>query len=125
MGTVVIILAIAALCAYGVYSYFRKLRRGGSCCGEHEAADKKIKVLDRDKSNYPYHVKLIIDGMTCGNCVRRVENALNSQEGTWAKVDLGSRQATVLLKKLPDVNLLKKVVRDAGYTVLNYKDLSQ
>ena len=36
---------------------------------------KKVKVKDKDPSHYPYEKILKIDGMTCGNCANRVENA--------------------------------------------------
>lgn len=122
MSTIIIIVIIAAICVFAVYNYGKKLRRGGDCCGEHEPAEKKVKVVDRDKSHYPYGVQLRIDGMTCSNCVRRVENAINRLDGTWAKVDLSSRQATVWCKSPPDQQLLREAVRDVGYTVLSVKE---
>ena len=97
------------------------LKKGGDCCPEHEEATKSVKVKDRDKSHYPYEAKLAIDGMSCGNCVRNVENALNSLEGTWASVSLEDNQATVLLKSPPDIEKLSKAVSDAGYCVLKRK----
>ena len=60
---------------------------------------------------------LTIDGMTCGNCARRVENALNRLDGGWATVDLGAAQAKLLLKKQPEEAVLRQAVRDAGYAV--------
>ncbi|GAA6395799.1 cation transporter [Solibaculum mannosilyticum] len=117
MGTVIIVVVLAALCIFTVYKYVKKLRYGGGCCGEHEPAEKKVKVEDRDKSHYPYTVTLTIDGMTCGNCARRVENALNRLDGVWATVDLGAAQAKLLLKKQPEEAVLRQAVRDAGYAV--------
>lgn len=119
MSTAVILLILILICVFAVRSYLKKLTHGGGCCGEHEAAEKKVKVSDRDKSHYPYTVELRIDGMTCGNCSRRVENALNRLEGTWAVVDLGERRATVRTKQPADAELLRRTVRDAGYTVLS------
>lgn len=119
MANVLIILALAALCGYGAYSYIHKLRHGGGCCGEHEAAPKRVKVEDRNRKHYPYTVIIRVDGMTCGNCALRVENALNRLPGTWAEVDLGARQATVLLKEPPQEQLLDQAVRDAGYLPLS------
>lgn len=62
---------------------------------------------------------MTIDGMTCSNCSRRVENALNSLDGVWAKVDLGERKADVRLKQAPDNDALRHAVQDVGYTVLS------
>ena len=118
MGTIFIIAIILAICVYAIYSYGRKLRRGGGCCGAHDPAEKKIKVADRDQSHYPYSVTLSIDGMTCSNCSRRVENALNKLDGVWATVDLGNGKANVRLKNQPDEAALRQAVRQAGYLVL-------
>lgn len=119
MANLIIIAVLAALCGYGVYSYVHKLRHGGGCCGEHEAAPKRVRVEDRDRRHYPYTVLIRVDGMTCGNCARRVENALNRLPGTWAEVDLGERQARVLLKEPPQKDVLDQAVRDAGYLPLS------
>ena len=64
---------------------------------------------------------VVFFGMSCGNCVRNVENALNSLDGTWASVSLEDNMATVLLKNPPDIEKLSKAVDDAGYMVLKRK----
>lgn len=122
MGSYIIGAVIIIVCAYAVYGYVRKLRRGGSCCSEGEAAEKKVKVTDRDKTHYPYACTLTIDGMTCSNCARRVENALNRVDGVWATVDLMGRRADLRLKEKPDEEALRRAVRDAGYTVLSVQE---
>ncbi len=119
MSTVIIVVILAAVCVYSARSYLRKLSRGGGCCGEHEAAEKKVRVTDRDKSHYPYTAALRIDGMTCGNCARRVENALNRMEGTWANADFAQGKAVVRTKQPADAAAMRKAVGDAGYTVLS------
>ena len=116
--SIIITMIIAVIAIFGLVNYIKKLKKGGDCCPEHEEATKSVKVKDRDKSHYPYEAKLAIDGMSCGNCVRNVENALNSLEGTWASVSLEDNQATVLLKSPPDIEKLSKAVSDAGYCVL-------
>lgn len=118
---IIIILVIIAIVVFGINSYIKKLKKGGDCCPEHEEATKSVKVKDRDKSHYPYEAKLAIDGMSCNNCVRNVENALNALDGTWASVSLEDNMATVLLKNPPDIEKLSKVVEDAGYMVLKRK----
>ncbi|EGG91405.1 hypothetical protein HMPREF0491_02170 [Lachnospiraceae oral taxon 107 str. F0167] len=119
--SIIITMIIAVIAIFGLVNYIKKLKKGGDCCPEHEEATKSVKVKDRDKSHYPYEAKLAIDGMSCGNCVRNVENALNSLEGTWASVSLEDNQATVLLKSPPDIEKLSKAVSDAGYCVLKRK----
>ena len=118
---IIIVLIVAAIVVFGSINYIKKLKKGGDCCPEHEEATKSIKVKDRDKSQYPYEAKLAIDGMSCNNCVRNVENALNALDGTWATVSLEDNMATVLLKNPPDIEKLSKAVADAGYMVLKRK----
>lgn len=118
---IIIVLIVAAIVLFGSINYIKKLKKGGDCCPEHEEATKSIKVKDRDKSHYPYEAKLAIDGMSCNNCVRNVENALNALDGTWATVSLEDNMATVLLKNPPDIEKLSKAVADAGYMVLKRK----
>ena len=118
---IIIVLIVAAIVVFGSINYIKKLKKGGDCCPEHEEATKSIKVKDRDKSHYPYEAKLAIDGMSCNNCVRNVENALNALDGTWATVSLEENMATVLLKNPPDIEKLSKAVADAGYMVLKRK----
>ena len=118
---IIIVLIVAAIVVLGSINYIKKLKKGGDCCPEHEEATKSVKVKDRDKSHYPYEAKLAIDGMSCNNCVRNVENALNALDGTWATVSLEDNMATVLLKNPPDIEKLSKAVADAGYMVLKRK----
>ncbi|ETO97279.1 heavy metal-associated domain protein [Lachnoanaerobaculum sp. MSX33] len=118
---IIIVLIVAAIVVFGSINYIKKLKKGGDCCPEHEEATKSVKVKDRDKSHYPYEAKLAIDGMSCNNCVRNVENALNALDGTWATVSLEDNMATVLLKNPPDIEKLSKAVTDAGYMVLKRK----
>ena len=118
---IIIVLIVAAIVVFGSINYIKKLKKGGDCCPEHEEATKSVKVKDRDKSHYPYEAKLAIDGMSCNNCVRNVENALNALDGTWATVSLEDNMATVLLKNPLDIEKLSKAVADAGYMVLKRK----
>ena len=118
---IILVLIVVAIVVFGSISYIKKLKKGGDCCPEHEEDTKSVKVKDRDKSHYPYEAKLAIDGMSCNNCVRNVENALNALDGTWASVSLEDNMATVLLKNPPDIEKLSKAVADAGYMVLKRK----
>ena len=63
MGTAIVIVIIVVICVFAIYSYGHKMRHGGGCCGSHEAAEKKVKVADKNKDHYPYAVTLTIDGM--------------------------------------------------------------
>ena len=118
MATIIITLLLVAAVVYGIYSMVHKLKYGGGCCGEHEASVKKVKPADRDKSHYPHTLVLGVDGMTCQNCQRRVENALNILPDTYAEVDLSAQRVTVLTKAEADEDAVRKAIRDAGYLPL-------
>ncbi len=59
-----------------------------------------------------------MSGMSCENCVKNVEAALDSLSGTWATVDLASRTAHVRSKNPIDDAACRDVVSQAGYRVV-------
>jgi len=63
--------------------------------------------------------EIIIEGMSCLHCSKRVEDALNKLEGTKAKVDLKKKTAYVETEQTDDI--LTKAVSDAGYEVRKIK----
>ncbi len=60
-----------------------------------------------------------IDGMTCGHCSSRVEQALNKLPGVTATVDLANKTATVQLAQSVDDSVLRQAVEEVGYEVIN------
>ena len=118
MANIIIVLLLAAAVGYGIYSFIHHLRHGGGCCGEHDAPAKKVRAADTNKSHYPHRLVMGVDGMTCQNCQRRVENALNAMPGTWAAADLAAQQVSILTKEAPDEAAIRQAIRDAGYLPL-------
>lgn len=118
MANVIIVLILVAAVGYGIYSFIHHLRHGGGCCGEHDAPAKKVRAADTNKSHYPHRLVMGVDGMTCQNCQRRVENALNAMPGTWAAADLAAQQVSILTKETPDEAAIRQAIRDAGYLPL-------
>ena len=123
ISQIVVIAVLLLWSAAAVFLIVRKLRRGGGCCGEHETTEKKVRVSDRNQAHYPYAVSLQIDGMTCENCARKTENALNGMEGTLASVSIGDHSAKVLCKSVPDEHAIREAVRRAGYIVTRYETI--
>ena len=62
--------------------------------------------------------------MSCGNCAIRVENALNSLEGVYARVNLMEAEADVRMKQEFSDTVLKDTVKDAGYTVYRIRPVN-
>ena len=89
LPTAVICLVLLMIVVFSVRSYLKKLKSG--CFGAGGDEVKRIRPADRDASHYSYARLVRIEGMHCQNCARRVENAFNSQEGFYAKVDLAKK----------------------------------
>ncbi len=121
----VIIAAGALLIAWAIWQTILKFQGKAkhSCCGSAEAVTVK-KVDDTDSSHYPYRYRLKIDGMMCSNCAKNVENALNSMEGVWGKVDLGKKEASVLTKAPVEEEAFSQVLSKRSYTLSGYAPVS-
>ena len=119
MGTAIIILVLVTIVVCAILSTRKRIKYGSACCGTHDAAPAKIRVYDKNKAHYPYTYTLIVDGMHCSNCARRIENALNSKEGVWAKVNLENKTVLVRSKNSLNASDLSKTISDVGYTVIS------
>ena len=113
------ILILALVAGAAALRVRKRAKSGGGCCGDREAAVPKTAVKDRNRAHYPHELTLQIGGMTCENCARRVENALNALPGTWASVSMDGRKARIRLKQPADMALLREAVRQAGYVALD------
>lgn len=122
LASVIIVAIVAVLVVFGVRRIVGTATGKRDCCSgdarQTGRSFRPVTIEDTDESHYPYHVDLTISGMHCDNCVRNVTNALDSVEGTWARVDLGTRTAHVLSKGPIDQAAYRDVVRQAGYRVI-------
>ena len=125
MKELLILIPLAAAVLFASLTVVRRIRKGGGCCGEHEATVRRIRVRDRNRSHYPYTVGLTVGGMTCDGCARKTENALNALDGVWARVDPSSGRGTVFCKSAPDEKTLREAVARAGYVVTEYRSGSR
>ncbi len=114
MSTVIICIVIAAICVYAVISYKKKLANG--CCGGGDAV-AKVKPKNSDKSHYEHKTIISIGGMSCQNCAVRVENAFNSRDGFYAKVNLHKKSAELLSENIVDEDEIREIIGKCGYTV--------
>ena len=118
MANVIIVLILVVAVVYGIYNYVHHLNHGGGCCGEHDAPAMKVKPADTNKSHYLHRLVMGVDGMTCQNCQRHVENALNAMTDTLAEADLSAQKVTVWTKADADEDAIRQAIRDAGYLPL-------
>ena len=118
MANVIIVLILVVAVVYGIYNYVHHLNHGGGCCGEHDAPARKVKAADTNKSHYLHRLVMGVDGMTCQNCQRHVENALNAMTDTLAEADLSAQKVPVWTKADADEDAIRQAIRDAGYLPL-------
>lgn len=112
MATTLILIVLAVIGLFALKSYLRKLQNG--CCG---AEVKKEKVADTEIRHYPYHLTVRVQGMTCGNCARRVENGLNALEGVYAQADWEGGSVSVHMKREIPPDRIRGAIEKAGYRV--------
>ncbi len=113
MSTAIICGILLVLCFIGVRSSVKRIAHG--CCGSGGDTVKKVKVQDRNLSHYPYSYEIGVDGMTCSNCKKRVENAFHEKEGFWANADLQKKSVQIYSKKEVTEDELRAIIRKAGY----------
>lgn len=91
----------------------------------HSFINKKISEKNSKKSKEAtMKYQLIIEGMMCGHCTARVQQALQSTRGVIsADVNLENKSATVEVKEKVKCDVLKKAVEKAGYTVIGVTQL--
>ena len=100
-----------------------KVTKGSSCCGGQEESVKRIRADDPDPAHYPYHYRLIVEGMVCANCATRVENAFLSTGEMLAKADLGKKEVKLLSKRELDRRETARIVNRAGYTLAEFENM--
>ena len=116
------IVAAVLVTAFLMWRIVCKIRNGSACCGEREAFEKKIRVRDRALSHYPYHYMAMIDGMVCGGCVRKVENAFHNVNGIYVRVDLEQKAARVLSKQPLRREDAVDILKDTACTILDFQE---
>lgn len=62
---------------------------------------------------------IFIEGMSCGHCSKRVEEALKSVDGVKSvSVSLEEKRANIVLKKYISNEILKAEIEDLGFEVV-------
>ena len=121
MGSL-IIAAIVAGCILLCVLVIRKLRHGGSCCGEHDALPAKIRPADNDLSHYPYRYTAEISGMICTRCVRNAENAFHATGYIRAVVHLDDHTAKLYSKTPLTRRETAQILSPLGFTLTAFKE---
>ena len=119
MGTGIINVAIVTIVFVAALLVIRNyIARGGKgdCCGGADVV-RSHGPRDKDASHYPFAYDVVVKGMSCENCAKRIANAFNSRPDTMAKVSLAEGVAHVRTKQAANPDDLRHVVRSEGYGV--------
>lgn len=119
MGTAIVLGILLVCCFLGLRSSIKRVAHG--CCGSGSDVAKRIKPADMDPRHYPFSREFLVEGMTCGECKKRVENVLNAMEGVYATVNLRKNLATVRSKTKLDTDEIRCAVLKAGYDIKDEK----
>ena len=87
-------------------------------------ADKTatVSTVTYDSNNKKITKTICIEGMSCGHCSKRVEEALKSVDGVKSvMVSLEEKKAEVILKNDVTNEILKDAVQDIGFEVVDIK----
>ena len=110
MVNAIVILILILIAIFAIRGTIKHMKGGGGASEIKEKPSKLERPVIGEKI-------VQISGMTCEHCVNRVMRALNKIDGVSANVSLKGKRAVVSYDREIDVNVLKKAVEDAGYTV--------
>lgn len=121
MATIIICVVLFLIIIYSIREYIGSVLHG--CCGSGGDKIKKIKPKDDNVSNYSFAYEIDIEGMSCNNCKKTVENAFNEKSGFYAKVSLKDKNAIVRTKQQVSEHELKTIVQKEGYKAVDVKPI--
>lgn len=114
LGTSIIIVILVIAVILAVRSSMKHLKGEGNCCGGGDAVVK----VKRQKLSQAWGIKrIVISGMHCDNCKKRVAAALNQIPGVDASVNLKKGEALVRLETEVSNEELTRAIVLAGYQV--------
>ena len=116
MVNAIVILILILIAIFAIRGTIKHMKGESPCCGGGGASEIKEKPSKLERPVIGEKI-VQISGMTCEHCVNRVMRALNKIDGVTANVSLKGKRAVVSYDREIDVNVLKKAVEDAGYTV--------
>ena len=117
-----VLLSLAAILA--LWRVIRRFRRGSACCGEREKNVRRTGPAWGRLGGAPYAAEIEIQGMTCENCARKIENALNELDGVRARVNYPERRATLRSSRPGMEAQARAKIREAGYITAKYTEKS-
>lgn len=113
MGTVIIGLILIIIAGFSLRGSFKHMKGEGGCCGGGSQPKVKKQKLKEIRETKVFK----IEGMSCDNCRKRIENELNSIEQVNAKVSLKNKEAVIRLGTDIEDEILIQCIEKLGYKV--------
>lgn len=113
MGTYIIIAILLIAVIFAMKGSIKHAKGEGGCCGGGSVP----KVKKQKIKNHIAVKNMTIEGMTCANCKKRVENTLNLLNQVNAKVNLEQKKAVITLGEEISDEILIETVENMGYQV--------
>lgn len=115
MGTVIIGVILAVVIGFSLKGSLKHMKGEGGCCGGGSEPKVKRQRLKEIKETKVFK----IEGMSCDNCRKRIENELNSIDQVSAKVSLKNKEAVIKLGRDMEDEILIQCIEKLGYKVID------
>lgn len=114
MATAIVGILVLVALFFAVKGVLKHFRGESSCCGGGSITAPPPKKL----SGTIIGKKVVdIEGMTCGNCKIRVEQALNTIDGAAAEVNLHRGHAVLKMTREVSDDEIRQALAGSGYTI--------
>ncbi len=110
---IIIAVLLLVILIPAIRSTVTHMKGEGSCCGGPKEKAKRKRLPGKPRREY----RLRIDGMSCQNCVNRIENRLNEIPDVTARVKLSSGSARVWVYGDTGEDVICQTVEKLGYQV--------
>lgn len=114
MATAIVGILVLVALFFAVKGVLKHFRGESSCCG----GGAVTAPLPKELSGTVIGKKVVdIEGMTCGNCKIRVEQALNTIDGAAAEVNLHRGHAVLKMTREVSDDEIRQALAGSGYTI--------
>ena len=74
-------------------------------------------IPESNEEMYPWSVQLMIEGMHCEHCAKRLESAFQKQGKMKAEVNFKNKIATIYAQEMIENEVIHQIVQQAGYAI--------
>ena len=113
MATAIVGIIVLGALYFAFTGVIKHWRGESSCCGGGD-----IKVPKKKLTGTIVETKIVdIEGMTCGHCKARVEQALDTIDGAAAEVNLHRNHAVIKMTREVSDDEIRRALAGSGYTI--------